>query len=177
MLFVKKNFIIKGKAHKYLFEVINCLFCTYLLMFKFWLHNNGSVLVALLKILCMYWSSSRDSFGVQMFTIKLQIRNKIWQKKVFVAYVIFLGMLATFIARIKRKRKQFIVFIYICLDFLNQLLVNIEFASNQLLCFLDFSGRIFYFQPTKKDQYFEFCICTYIKEKPICKIISFYIMK
>lgn len=72
------NFIIKGKAHKYLFEVINCLFCTYLLMFKFWLHNNGSVLVALLKILCMYWSSSRDSFGVQMFTIKLQIKNKIW---------------------------------------------------------------------------------------------------
>lgn len=83
MLFVKKklnaaNFIIKGKAHKYLFEVINCLFCTYLLMFKFWLHNNGSVLVALLNILCMYWSSSRDSFGVQMFTIKLQIKNKIW---------------------------------------------------------------------------------------------------
>lgn len=72
------NFIIKGKAHKYVFEVINCLFCTYRLMFKFWLHNNGSVLVALLKILCMYWSSSRDSFGVQMFTIKLQIKNKIW---------------------------------------------------------------------------------------------------
>lgn len=65
-----------------------------------------------------------------MFTIKLQIKNKIWSKKVFVAYVIFLGMLATFIARIKRKRKQFIVFIYICLDCLNQLLVNIEFASN-----------------------------------------------
>lgn len=55
VLFVKKknpnaaNFIIKGKAHK-----DNCLFCTYLLMFKVWLHNNGSVLVALLKILCMY---------------------------------------------------------------------------------------------------------------------------
>lgn len=58
------NFIIKGKVYKYLFEVINCLFCIYFLMFKFWFYNNGFVLVVFLKILCMYWFLLRDLFGV-----------------------------------------------------------------------------------------------------------------